>query len=611
MAFSIVVDHVSFSWPDGTSVLDELDAAIPAGRTGLIGLNGSGKSTLLRIIAGELAPRSGSVTVSGVLGYLPQTVPLRAGRTVSDLLEITRKREALHAIERGDVAEEHFAVIGDDWDVEERARAELDRLGLGHIGLDRTVGTLSGGEAVMVALAAQLLKRPDVLLLDEPTNNLDLDARQRLYAAVTAWQGVLLVVSHDRALLELVDQIAELRDGAVRVYGGNLSAYEEQVAAEQEAAERGVRTAEGEVRRQQRELIELRTRLERSARAGRKAFENKKVSKMAAGALKRKAQVTAGKQRALHEERLAEARERLREAEQAVRDDAEIRIELPGTEVPAGRIILDLPLDPPAAPLDPPAGPHAAPPAGPPASPPVGPFASPDRSVIPSAPLDPPADPVGAPTARPDGADGPVDAIAGPPDGAGGSKNAVAGPVDGGEGERRIVLERLVVRGPERIALLGPNGSGKTTLLKRIVAHGANVPVRYLPQRLDLLDDRLSVVDNVRAVAPSASINEVRARLARFLFRGERAERRVGTLSGGERFRATLAALLSAEPPPQLLLLDEPTNNLDLASVRQLAEALSAYRGALIVASHDMPFLETLGITRWLRQDREEGLSES
>ncbi|MEO3803836.1 ABC-F family ATP-binding cassette domain-containing protein [Nonomuraea sp. B1E8] len=546
MSYSLVLDHVSFAWPDGGKVLDGLDAAFPAGRTGLIGLNGSGKSTLIKIIAGELVPRSGSVSVSGEVGHLPQSVPLAAGRTVSDLLEISATRAALHAIESGDVAEEHFTAVGDDWDVEERARAELDRLGLGHIGLDRTVGTLSGGEAVMVALAAQLLKRPDVLLLDEPTNNLDLDARQRLYAAVSAWQGVLLLVSHDRALLDLVDQIAELRDGAVRMYGGNLSAYEEQVAAEQEAAERTVRTAEGEVRRQQRELIEARTRIDRGLRTGRKAFENKKVPKIVANGLKRKAQVSAGKQRSLHLEKLEEARERLTEAEQSVRDDAEIRIELPGTEVPAGRTVLTLPLDPL---------------------------------------------PGGAPATREDG----------PGNGA----------EDGAEEVRTAVLETLVVRGPERIALLGPNGSGKTTLLRRILAHGAHVPVRYLPQRLDLLDDSLSVVDNVRAAAPSASVNEVRARLARFLFRGDRANQAAGTLSGGERFRATLAALLSAEPPPQLLLLDEPTNNLDMASVGQLAQALSAYRGALIVASHDMPFLETLGITRWLHQDREAGLAET
>ncbi|MEZ7132747.1 ABC-F family ATP-binding cassette domain-containing protein [Nonomuraea sp. AD125B] len=557
MPFSIVVDRVSFAWPDGTRVLDGLDAAFPAGRTGLIGVNGSGKSTLLKIIARELAPRSGSVTVTGEVGYLPQNVPLAAARTVSDLLEISGKRAALHAVESGDVAEEHFTAIGDDWDVEERARAELDRLGLSHLGLDRTVGTLSGGETVMVALAAQLLKRPDVLLLDEPTNNLDLDARERLYAAVTAWPGVLVVVSHDRALLELVDQVAELREGGVRFYGGNLTDYEEQAAAEQEAALRTVRAAEGEVRRQQRELVEARIRIDRNIRAGKKAAANNRAPKIVANGLKRKAQATAGKQRTLHEEKLEEARERLGEAEQAVRGDAEIRIELPGTEVPSGRTVLSLALAPPSK-------------------------------------------------------EGETGEEAATEEGAAEGETAAEDAAEDAVEDRVVPLEALIVRGPERIALLGRNGSGKTTLLKRIAAgEGAHVPVRYLPQRLDLLDDGLSIIDNVRAVAPSASVNEVRARLARFLFRGERAAQAVGTLSGGERFRATLAALLSAEPPPQLLLLDEPTNNLDLASVRRLAEALAAYRGALIVASHDLPFLETIGITRRLVQDRERGLTEA
>ena len=100
----------------------------------------------------------------------------------------------------------------------------------------------------------------------------------------------------------------------------------------------------------------------------------------------------------------------------------------------------------------------------------------------------------------------------------------------------------------------------------------------------------------------------LRASLARFLFCGERADRRPGTLSGGERFRAVLAALLLAQPAPQLLLLDEPTNNLDMASVRQLSAALEGYRGAILVASHDVPFLRSAGITRWLRLDREAGL---
>lgn len=547
MSPAVVLSGVTFAWPDGTPVLTGLDGAFNACRTGLVGLNGSGKSTLLRLIAGELRPQSGTITVAGSIGYLPQRLPLQTARTVSDLLGITAARTALHAIERGEATEANFAAVGDDWDVEERSRAELDRLGLGHVELDRTVATLSGGEAMLVGLAALLLRRPQVLLLDEPTNNLDLDARRRLQEAVDSWPGVLIVVSHDRALLERVDEIAELREGRLRTFGGNFSAYQEMLAIEQEAAERAVRTAGSEVRRQRRDLMEAQVKLARRARYGKKMYESKREPKIVMGARKRAAQESAAKHRILHEERLQQARERLAEAEEAVRDDAEIRIELPRTRVPAGRTVLTV------TGLTPPAGP-----------------ATPD-----------------------------------------------AGDEDGRDGAKP--LRELIVRGPERIALTGPNGSGKTTLLRAVTGErplpGVEVKVgveglRYLPQRLDVLDDSRSVLDNVRAFAPGASPNEIRAGLARFLFRGARADRLAGQLSGGERFRAVLAALLLADPPPQLLLLDEPTNNLDLASVRQLVQALEAYQGALIVVSHDLPFLDELGITRWLRMDPVCGLLE-
>jgi ATPase subunit of ABC transporter with duplicated ATPase domains len=599
---SVVLSELSFSWPNGRRVLDGLNASFSPGRTGLIGVNGAGKSTLLALIAGRLQPSSGSVTVAGDVGYLPQTLALDANARVASLLGIAGVLDAIDAIEAGDASQAAFDAVGDDWDARGQARGWLSRLGLDHVGLDDPVGRLSGGETIMTALTGLFLRRPAVLVLDEPTNNLDRDARGRLYAAIESWAGVMLIVSHDRELLGLVDQIADLRSdhygASLRLYGGNLARYQAMLEADQAAARRAVSAAAADVRREHRDLMRAQTSQARRDRQGRQLSASGSLPHAAAGARQRSAQETAGRSRDTALARIADAQTRLAEAEEAIRDDDAIAIALPGTAVPVGRTVLRVRgLDGPWIPWRP-----------------------------------PPADEADA------------DAI----------------------GE-------LVIRGPERIALTGPNGAGKSTLLRLIagelgvpaprnrgpeapdraeppssapgpegVEHGApercgpdgwrpepggpehDVPqhrgpgldvrrigaLGYLPQRLDVLDDTLTVAENVRAVAPAASVNEVRAGLARFLFRGARADAAAATLSGGERFRAVLAALLLADPPPQFLLLDEPTNSLDLASVRQLSQALSCYQGALLVASHDVPFLASIGITRWLRLSGDARLTD-
>ncbi|MFF0478453.1 ABC-F family ATP-binding cassette domain-containing protein [Streptomyces sp. NPDC004284] len=261
----------------GRRVLDGFSlTASPGHRIGLIGENGVGKSTLLRVLAGVDEPDAGSVTRPGDLGFLHQEMPFDAGSTIASVLDeaLREAREDLAELDR--LGAELARVPEDDpghqelleaygrrleqaqdresWDADRRAALVLDGLGLGTVGHDRTLGSLSGGQRGRLALAALLVRRPSALLLDEPTNHLDDDAAAFLEEQVRGMPGTVVIASHDRAFLDAVcTDLIDLDpavDGPVR-YGGDYSAYLSAKHAERERWER--RYAE-----EQRELDELR-----------------------------------------------------------------------------------------------------------------------------------------------------------------------------------------------------------------------------------------------------------------------------------------------------------------------------------------------------------------
>ncbi|HEX6750557.1 MAG TPA: ABC-F family ATP-binding cassette domain-containing protein [Longimicrobium sp.] len=341
--FRIAADRLGHALADGRTLFTDITLGFGRERTGLVGPNGAGKTTLVRILAGELTPSRGSVQRRGTVGYLPQDFQVRAGRTLAAVLGIDRRLAALDRVFAGDGSPRDFELVGDGWDLRERAEAALARFGLARLHLDRPVGTVSGGEATRVALAGLMLSAPDFLLLDEPTNNLDAAGREALYGFVRGWTGGLLAISHDRALLWEMDRIVELTPGGgVRVYGGNFDAFRAQKAAEDAAAEREVESAGHALRQARRESQRIRERHERRASRGAKAAATANAPKILLGMQRERSQHTGARVRETAERLVTEGRTRLAAARARVDERERLALDLPPVDLPAGKVVLEM-----------------------------------------------------------------------------------------------------------------------------------------------------------------------------------------------------------------------------------------------------------------------------
>lgn len=140
---------------------------------------------------------------------------------------------------------------------------------------------MSGGEALLIAITGLRLRRSPITLLDEPINNLDRGARATLSELIRSWPGALVVVSHDTALLELMDHTAELHGGSLTVFGGRYSAWRAYLDMEQSAAVAAARTAEQAVKVEKRQRVEAETKLARRARKAQTDYDNKRAPRIA------------------------------------------------------------------------------------------------------------------------------------------------------------------------------------------------------------------------------------------------------------------------------------------------------------------------------------------
>jgi ATPase subunit of ABC transporter with duplicated ATPase domains len=519
-------------------VLDAVDLTVAGGDTiGLIGPNGVGKSTLLRVLAGQLHPDRGGVSLTpptATVGYLPQLRPRAVRESIRDHLRgrtgVAAATEELHAAAdalaatgasesasttRYDTALHRWLSLGAA-DLDARVAEVWDGLGLAADLLDQQTATLSGGEAARVGLAGLLLSRFDVYLLDEPTNDLDLDGLDRLERWITDLDAGVVVVSHDRTFLaRTVTSVVELDEftrQAARFSGGWQAYVDEKAAAERHAWERF-------------------------------AEYDSKRSTLAARAQRER-------------EWAAQGQAKVRRTDEPDKNIRHFRFnqteQLAGRAARTERAIarldaVDKPRVPWALRLD---------------------IASARRSGDIVARLD------GAVVDHPGFRLGPIDLLV-----TAGERIAVVG----ANGSGKTTLLDLVL--------------GRRQPDAGTVQRGPAVVVGEVAQaRNQLLGDGERSLLRAFQDATGLDQGEARTLLAKFGLASDHVLRAAATLSPGERTRATLAVLMATEV--NLLVLDEPTNHLDLPAIEQLEVALAAFVGTVLLVTHDRSLLANVRLTR-------------
>jgi len=336
----LILQNISYTHPNRDLLFHNISLRVNNGdKIALIGNNGSGKSTLLKVIAGELLVSTGQVTMDARPYYVPQIFGQYSHLIIAEALGIEDKLDALKKIVAGEISDEAYAMLDDDWTIEERCQEALKYWQLEDVNLFQKLESLSGGQKTKVFLAGIFIHQPELILLDEPSNHLDLSGRQLLYKFIQTTQSTLIVVSHDRFLLNLLNNICELSKHGITQYGGNYNFYVGQKQLQTDALAQDVQNKESALRKakdKQRETLERQQRLDSR---GKRKQEKAGVATIMMNTLRNNAENSTAKMKSVHSEKISEISKELQQSRSSLPDIDTMKFGFDSSSLHKGKIL--------------------------------------------------------------------------------------------------------------------------------------------------------------------------------------------------------------------------------------------------------------------------------
>jgi len=339
---SLIIKSLTYIHSDKELLFENLDLTVTKGeKAALLGNNGAGKSTLLQIIAGKLSPASGSVSCSEKPWYIPQHLGQYDHLTVAQALRVDKKLHAFQAILYGETDPQYFNNLEDDWEIEERVNNALQNWELEQVTYDTLLSQLSGGQKTKLFLAGIDIHQPEIILMDEPSNHLDTGSRGRLYDLINDSKATILVVSHDRTLLNLMPETFELSQNGIEVYGGNFDFYREQKAKKVNSLQQQLDDRAKTLKQSQQKAREMAEKLQKRESRGRAAGQTNSMPRIIAGGLKSKAQQSTAKVMDTHQEKVAGITENIHCLKSQIQQYQVLKIDIGTSALHTGKTLID------------------------------------------------------------------------------------------------------------------------------------------------------------------------------------------------------------------------------------------------------------------------------